>query len=96
MKNFLLIGALVVVLATAKAATLPATPAISAEDPIAIIGLAQGKQFLGAIVVTRDGSLHASTEITLEQAQAIAKTLGKGHSMVAAAPGCDHGVETSL
>lgn len=64
------------------------------ETPIAVIGLAQGDHWMGAIVVTQDGIIHGSNEITKEQAMAIAATLPKGHSTLVTAPACQHGIQT--
>lgn len=59
----------------------PPTPKV-----IAIIGLTECGKWMGGIAVDGKGGLHGSNELTLEQAQAIAKTLPPENNMVASAP----------
>jgi hypothetical protein len=57
-----------------------------ANEPISVIGFAVCNQWTGAAVVTGDGIVHGSTDITPEQATAIAKGLPVHHSMLATGP----------
>ncbi len=59
----------------------PAAPKI-----IAVIGLTQCGKWMGGIAVDGTGGLHGSIDMTVAQAQTLAKSLPAPNNMIAAAP----------
>jgi hypothetical protein len=70
----------VLALALAGCATINPTKTIS------LIGIEVCDQWMGAVVVTQDGNVHPSTEITIAAARAIASALPKTNIIVSQGP----------
>lgn len=74
------------VLAMCLLLTACAVPPSPPPSVLAFIGLGACGKWMGGIVVTSDGQVHPSNEITEDQALALIKPLPKGTSTMAMAP----------